>query len=172
MIWEYELDVPQFQSKDYKPNVISDVTGLNCQDSEDMAKQEFKEEVDINTLVRRFHLTGEMPQGVRMPEYGDFIGIGSYHDAANAIAMAGEAFDAMPAEVRERFGNDPAAFVDFCLNPENIGEARKMGLAPEAELLEAEDLASRPPSSPAEPATSAAGSGGSGAPASSGTRST
>lgn len=144
MIWEYDLDEAQFGCKSYRPQVVSDVTGLDCSESEDMAKQEFKEEVDINTLVRRFHITGEMPQGVRLPEYGDFVGVDSYHDAANAMAMANESFEAMPAEIRERFGNDPASFVEFCLDPANLEEARKMGLAPAREIAQAEELAAAP----------------------------
>lgn len=144
MIYGYELDEPQFQCKEYDRAAVSDATGLDCSESEDMTKQEFREEVDINTLVRRFHLSGELPQGVRMPEYGDFIGVDSYHDAANAIAQANESFAAMPAEIRERFGNDPEAFVEFCLEPSNLEEARKMGLAPAREIREAEEAAAAP----------------------------
>ena len=36
----------------------------------------------------------------------------------------------MPSVIRERFGNDPAKFVDFCVNPANIEAVREMGLAP------------------------------------------
>lgn len=153
MIYGYHLDVPQFPGPDYDSNKISDETGLDCSESEDMAKQEFKEEVDINTLVRRFHISGELPQGVRLPEYGDYTGVHDYHSAANAIAQANEAFDTMPAEIRERFGNDPAAFVDFCLDSNNLAEARKMGLAPAAEIRQAEEAAAAPqtPSEPTNP---------------------
>lgn len=128
----------------YDPDLVSRETGLDCSEFEDMAKQEFKEEVDINTIVRRFNITGELPQNVRQPEYGDFTGISDYHSAVTAIAQAHEAFDAMPAEVRERFGNDPGAFVEFCENPANEEEARRMGLVPAAELAEREDEESRP----------------------------
>lgn len=150
MIWEYELDAPQFQSKSYRRNEISDVNGVDCSMSEDMAKQEFKEEVDINTLVRRFNLTGELPQGVRMPEYGDFTGISDYHTAMNVIQEAHSAFALMPAEIRERFRNDPGEFVAFCENPANLAEARAMGLVPEAELRameEAESVGGKEPAS-------------------------
>jgi len=42
---------------------------------------------------------------------------------------------ALDARTRERFDNDPGAFVDFCLDPSNLEELRKMGLAmPAAEL--------------------------------------
>lgn len=92
-------------------------------------KQAFKEECDINTIVRRFGITGRLPEGVRPPTYGDFTNIGSFHEAMNAIAGARESFDKMPAEVRARFQNDPSAFVDFCSKEENLPEMRKLGLA-------------------------------------------
>lgn len=92
------------------------------------AKQEFAEECDINVIVKRFGLLGKLPQGVRMPQYGDFTGVESFHEAANAIAAANESFSAMPAEVRARFQNDPERFVQFCLDDANREEAIKLGL--------------------------------------------
>lgn len=101
-----------------------------------MAKQSFAEEVDINTIVKRFGLTGELPTNIRMPTYGDFTEALDYHQALNAIARANEAFDAMPAEVRARFHNNPGEFVDFCEKAENREEAIKLGLiTPQAHQL-------------------------------------
>lgn len=106
----------------------SKASGLSCTDKS-LAKQSFAEEVDINTIVKRFNLTGELPSGVRVPEYADFEGVFDYHSALNAIAAAHESFDAMPADIRARFQNDPASFVDFCNDPNNVEEMVKMGLA-------------------------------------------
>lgn len=108
-------------------------SALLCRDAS-RAKQEFKEESDINVIVKRFGITGKMPVGVRMPQYGDFTGISSFHEAANAIAAARESFDAMPAEVRSRFNNDPEAFVAFCGDDRNRAEAVKLGLVPDVPL--------------------------------------
>lgn len=100
---------------------------LICED-ETLTKQEFKDECDINTILRRFNVTGELPEGVRMPTYGDFSEVRDFHEAANAIAVANEAFSAMPADVRKRFQNDAGAFVAFCSDAANLDEARKLGL--------------------------------------------
>lgn len=94
-----------------------------------MAQQQFRDECDINTIVRRFGLTGEMPVSARMPSYGDFTGISDYREALHAVRDAEASFMELPAPVRERFRNDPALFVDFCLDPSNLEEARKLGLA-------------------------------------------
>ena len=47
----------------------------------------------------------------------------------NVIRAAEEAFNAMPAEVRDRFGNDPGRFLEFANDVSNYEEALKMGLA-------------------------------------------
>lgn len=116
----------------YDTNEAGDESGLKCED-EPRTKQSFKEECDINTIVERFGLTGELPQNVRAPEYRDFTSAVDYHTALNAIAQANEAFDQMPANVRARFHNDPGEFVDFVNDNNNREEAKKLGLlVPEA----------------------------------------
>lgn len=112
----------------YDTNKVSDETGLECLDAS-KAVQSQKEEADINTIVRRFGLTGQLPQNARMPEYGDFTGITDYQSALNAVMAADDTFMQMPADVRVRFGNDPEKFVQFCLDPANAEEAVKLGLA-------------------------------------------
>lgn len=114
----------------YDTNAVSDETGLECLD-ESKAIQSQKEEADINTIVRRFGLTGQLPVNARMPEYGDFTGITDYQSALNAVMSADETFMQMPADVRVRFGNDPKKFVEFCLDPANAEEAAKLGLTVE-----------------------------------------
>ncbi|AXH74282.1 MAG: internal scaffolding protein [Microviridae sp.] len=111
----------------YDMDEASDASGLHCADPS-LAVQSAAEEVDINTIVRRFGLTGQLPEDVRAPTYGDFTGIGNYHQAMNAIALANESFEEMPADVRARFGNDPSAFVDFCSDEKNRDEMEKLGL--------------------------------------------
>lgn len=112
----------------YDRNEASKETALECKD-ESKTKQSFKEETDINEIVKRFGLTGQLPaDGIRAPTYGDFTEVIDFHTAMNAIAQARESFDKLPADVRTRFHNDPGAFVDFCSQPENGPELEKMGL--------------------------------------------
>lgn len=111
----------------YDVDAASLEAGLECLDVS-LTKQSFSEEADINTIVRRFRLTGELPTDVRMPTYGDFTDVIDFHSAMNVVASARESFDAMPAEVRARFHNNPGEFVDFCSDGENLAEAIKLGL--------------------------------------------
>jgi len=116
----------------YDTDEASDESGINT-GTEGGAKQSFREECDINTIVERFGLGYELPENIRVPQYGDFSDITDFHTAMNATAKAREAFDQLPAEIRAKFNNDPGSYVDFCLDPENREELKKMGLiSPEA----------------------------------------
>lgn len=140
----------------YDMEIESEVSGLRCQDPT-LTQQHFADEVNINTIVERFGITGQLPTSVRMPTYEDYSEIVDFQTAMNAIALAREAFDQMPANVRARFNNDPAQFVDFCSNEANRDEAKKLGLLkPEEMAAVAANLAippNPPPGSPAAPAT-------------------
>lgn len=119
----------------YDTNIVSNETGLKCDDPS-LAIQSERDETDINVIVRRFGLTGELPQGVRAPTYGDFTGVFDFQSATNAIALANESFDALPAEARARFHNKPQEFVEFCSNEANKLELEKLGLVlPKAEIV-------------------------------------
>ena len=37
-----------------------------------MTVQSQSEDTDINVMLKRFGVTGQLPQGVRAPEFGDF----------------------------------------------------------------------------------------------------
>lgn len=111
----------------YDTMQVSNETGLECLDPS-LAQQHAKDESDINTIVRRFGLTGELPNGVRAPQYGDFTEATDYHTALNAVIAANNSFMQLPAEVRARFNNDAGAFVDFCSDEKNRAEAKSLGL--------------------------------------------
>lgn len=111
----------------YDRDAVSLETGLVCED-ESLTLQSHAEDADINVIVKRFGITGNFPQGLRAPTYGDFTYLGDYRDALDALRSADATFMALPAELRNKFGNDPAEFVDFCSNPANIKEMQEMGL--------------------------------------------
>lgn len=111
----------------YDGDSVSVETGLVCPE-ESLAIQSAEEESNINTIVRRFGLTGEIPGDVRMPLSGDFVGIQDFHSAMNTVRAAQEEFLRVPAHVRARFSNDPGVFMEFLEDPANRDEARKLGL--------------------------------------------
>lgn len=111
----------------------SDAAGLDCSvDGLGRTKQSFAEEADINTLIKRFGIGNPLPSGARIPSYGDFSSVGTYQDALHVLDAADRAFMAVPANVRSRFGNNPALFVDFFNDSANRDEAVRLGLVPPA----------------------------------------
>lgn len=112
----------------YDADAVSRETGLSCPEDEGMTMQQFKEECDINTIVKRFGLTGEIPGDFRMPVSGDFTDVTDFHSAMNLVRAAEEAFATVPAHIRARFSHDPAALMAFLDDAGNRDEALKLGL--------------------------------------------
>lgn len=93
-------------------------------------KQAHKDECDVNIILAKYRKTGRLPDLIsRDPRFGDFTEVGSYLDSMNVVALANEQFAALPAEVRDRFANDPARFLAFAHDPKNSDDLIKMGLA-------------------------------------------
>jgi phage internal scaffolding protein len=91
-------------------------------------QQHFRDECDINRILERFNVTGQLPIGSVQPQYGDFSGITDYQSALNAVMAAQDSFLELPAKVRARFDNDPALFVEFASDEANRDEMKALGL--------------------------------------------
>lgn len=130
----------------YDTDMVSEETGLRCEDPS-KTQQNQRDEADINTIVRRFGLTGQLPENVRIPQYGDFTGVTDYQTALNAVKAAETAFMVLPADLRAKFDNDPHLYVEFCTNPDNADELVKLGLAVRKEQ---EKPADKPAEKPVE----------------------
>lgn len=91
-------------------------------------QQEFAVDADINEIVRRFGLTGRLPDNVAVPQSGDFVGVTDFASAMLAVRKAQEDFMELPAELRYRFANDPQRLLEFMEDGSNFDEAVKLGL--------------------------------------------
>jgi len=104
-------------------------------------KQEFKDECDLGLIIKRFSKT---PEGRRAlanaqgfaetAQFGDVSAVPDFRTARDLVNAANASFMALPAIVRRRFDNDPAQFLDFCNDPNNLDEARSLGLAKPVEV--------------------------------------
>lgn len=98
--------------------------------------QSFKDDADINCIIARFENTGVLVDPTvpvsRTPQFGDYSDMPSYHEAQNVIVAANNAFNDLSAKIRERFGNDPAAYFDFVQSlkegSEDYAEAIRLGI--------------------------------------------
>lgn len=118
--------------------------GLMC-DDESLAIQSAEEESNINTIVRRFGLTGELPSDVAIPRTGDFTNAPDFHTAMNLVRQAQEEFLRVPAEVRARFNNDPGAFISFVDDERNYDEAKRLGLLKIMDVVSPSDVPTETP---------------------------
>lgn len=105
--------------------------------SKSKTRQEFKEECDVNELMRRFQKTGIMPQGSSAPRYLDCTAVPNFQDAMQLMIDADKAFMRLPAIVRKEFDNDPQAFVAFAQDADNLGKLREWGLAAPEKVADA-----------------------------------
>jgi phage internal scaffolding protein len=118
----------------YDTNAATNGSGLHCEDAT-LAQQHFKDECDINNILRQFNITGLLPENPLSPRYGDFTGISDYQTALNQVIAAEDEFMRLPADLRARFENDPAQLIEFLENSENKDEAIKLGLVNKPEEL-------------------------------------
>lgn len=142
-----EKPTPAFRTPfNYDTDLASDEAGLYFDGSDGKAQQQFKDECDINTIVRRFGLTGELPNDVRVPQYADFTdAVSDYQTALHQVIAADREFMRLPPDLRYRFRNDPQQLLEFVSDESNRDEAQKLGLlkapVPEAEPIKVRVMA-------------------------------
>lgn len=103
--------------------------GLRCEDVS-LTVQSDAVDADINTIVRRFGITGKLPTELPFVTNVDLSDApNTFSGALEILEAAREQFMAMPADVRARFDNEPGLFMDFVSDPANLDEMRKLGLA-------------------------------------------
>ena len=97
---------------------------------ESRTKQGHKEECDINLIMARYLRHGVLDHLAKYaPRYGDFVDMPqSLDEALNMVDQARELFMSVPASIREKFGNDPQRYLEFCLDPANAQEIEELGL--------------------------------------------
>ena len=116
--------MPKFKSA-YDRDLVEGITF----DEPSMAQQHFKDECDVNNILRKYESTGLVTHVANgTPSYGDFSSVLEFQQAQNILIEAQDAFEALPASLRKRFDNDPAVMLEFIENPDNREEAEKLGL--------------------------------------------
>jgi len=120
----------------YDTLAASDESGIACEEAS-LAQQQFKDECDINNILRQFNITGQLPDAPLSPKYGDFTGISDYKTALDRVIAADEEFMNLPATIRARFDNDAANLIAFLDQEENREEAVKLGLLEPKETITA-----------------------------------
>ncbi len=93
-------------------------------------KQSMKDECDINKIMEKFQKTGALAHvNKHEAEYG-FATSEDFASAMRTVTVAQEMFDDLPSSIRNRFGNNPGAFLDFVQDANNKKEGQELGLWP------------------------------------------
>lgn len=146
----------------YQPHINVDWTGLvldpktgELVKEESRTKQSFKDECDINNIVKKFEATGILDHVNEAASRGLYQDLPSGLDLQAGLEMirqAEEAFMALPAGTRAEFDNDPVLFVEAFNNPSPEQQEKfiKLGLATDSRPPAAES----PPISGSSPSSS------------------
>lgn len=92
--------------------------------------QSEKNDTMIEAYLRKYRATGFFgdPQRKAAAMFGDFSGLEDFQTIQNKMARIREHFDALPSTTRRFFGDDPANYVAFVTNPQNLQKSIDMGL--------------------------------------------
>lgn len=117
-----------FARYDQDGNLIRKRVVLDCSGDDVIVEQSHKNEVDINNIIKRYKgnafATVEQLQSL---VFDDVTG-NDFMEANLMILKARESFMSLPSELRKRFDNNPASFLDFVQNPDNVEEMYDLGL--------------------------------------------
>lgn len=148
------IDYPSFRKRYDIPMKVQ----LDCTNKErptGRTKQSFAEEADINNIMKKYKDHGILPDLIRQdPHYGDFSEVATYQESLNIVILAQEQFNGLSAELRGRFNNDPAKFLEFANDPANAQEMVDRGLATVREQPPQKEEAVAPVKAPTEPSSS------------------
>lgn len=99
--------------------------------SPSLTKRSFKAECDINTVMRKYQLTGVLEHtNTFQGQYGEFADIEDYQTSLNKVMDAQDMFMSLPSSIRRRFDNDPGEFLAFTTDEKNHDELVELGLIP------------------------------------------
>lgn len=120
-----------------------------------LAIQSAKDECDINNILTQFQKTGVITHGNASPgTYENLPDPIDYQEAMNTVLAANQAFAALPAAVRARFGNDPRALLQAYDDPNEWPELQRLGLLTKVEHGGEVHDGLSPPPPPSEPKAS------------------
>lgn len=115
----------------------------------EVTKQSFKDECDINLILRSYNSTGVIRHLNRAKAL--FLDVSSVPDFAGAISEVRQAeaeFMKLPAKVRAVFDHDPAKFLDAAHDPAKRDLLEAAGLIPAEKPGDVVEAATEAPANP------------------------
>lgn len=124
-----------YSAYDRPPKVL-----LVCEDPS-LARESEKDATDVNKIMERYKKTGIIPMSGQEMFFADVSSVASYQEIMDRVAAGNQAFERLPAEVRARYQNDPAVFLDALQDKAARAQLELEGLieTPEKASAEASD---------------------------------
>ena len=98
---------------------------------EGRTRQSEKAYADINKIMRKYAKTGVLPPQTRQGFFADVSKCGDYREALARVEQADKLFWNLDPEIRKKFANDPAQFLDYVAVPGNLDSLEELGLISE-----------------------------------------
>jgi len=95
---------------------------------EGKTKQSFKDECNINFIMKKYMRSGAIPPTNENGRYGEATGSDLF-EAMQTVAHANSLFAEMPSDIRNKFDNDPVKFLDYMDDDSKLEEQIELGLA-------------------------------------------
>lgn len=109
----------------YRRRVAIDFSG-----EQTLTEQHHLNQCSMKKIMERYQRSGIIDHlNQYQGTYADFSNTPEYQEAQNIIAAANSMFETVPAQIRDKFDNDPGKFVDFMQNNQNIDKIEEMGLS-------------------------------------------
>lgn len=132
----------------YGPKLVIELDATES-DLDPGAIQSYKDQVDINNVMAQMARTGATEWlNHRQGTFEDVTGI-DFQTCMDTLLRAQGAFDDLPSNIRNRFQNNPALFLDYVHDPANREEMYSLGLAVRPEVSVAPPVAA--PAAPVAP---------------------
>lgn len=104
-----------------------------------MTKQEFKNDVNMNSIMKRYRSTGILPVSNAKAVFGDFSKVYDYQTAVQKVMEIDEEFLKLPSHVRERYGNNPDMFMQAISNHQGLQALINEGIIKENSNIKVDD---------------------------------
>lgn len=99
-------------------------------DEPSMADPSFEADTNVNNVMKKHGGSMESAFQARRLQgaYADLSNIPDYQTMLKTVQHAQDTFNAMPADLRKKFDNDPQKLISFLSDPNNKNEAITLGL--------------------------------------------
>lgn len=144
---EFVDDTPQLHSF-YFPGRVAVTVDCGPEFGEG-AKQSFKDECDINTILLGYARTGQLEHlNPAVPTFADLPDQIDFQEALAIVEQSDQAFGFLPSQLRDHYQNNPAKFLEALHDPSEKDRLTEWGIFRPAVGSARPDAAAPAPSVP------------------------